>query len=164
MQKPQLLPVVCLCVCAAAAVAPPVVAQAAAARQACPARTAPMSAGEIALARGDTDAAVAAFSGEMSAAGADAERAHNGQIRALLAANKLDDAEADAKAWLEQSPRDPWARVSLGEVQLRKGQIPAAFNTPAGGFERGRLHRADAGGPGANLRAERDVRDFQTHS
>lgn len=124
MPKNQRLLVVCLCVCAAA---PWAGAQTPAASHACAVRTAPLSAGEIALARGDSDAAVAAFSSEMSSA--HAERAHNGRIRALLAANKLDVAETDAKAWLVKSPRDPWARASLGEVQLRQGQIPAAFNT-----------------------------------
>lgn len=93
----------------------------------CPVRSAPLSAGEVALARGDSAAALAAFSAEMAGPGTDHDRARNGRIRALLAANRLDDARAEADAWIQKSPSDPWARTSLGQVQLRQGDIPQAY-------------------------------------
>jgi tetratricopeptide (TPR) repeat protein len=97
----------------------------------CAVRTAPMSAGEIALARGEYAQAVDAFSSAMKSPGADAARAHNGRIRALLAAGKISDAEADANSWSASAP-EAWSRVSMGEVQLREGEIPEAYGTLQG--------------------------------
>lgn len=99
----------------------------------CAVRTAPMSTGEMALARGEYAQAIDAFSNAMKSPGVDAARAHNGRIRALLAAGKILDAEADAKSWWSASPVPaPWSRVSMGEVQLREGEIPEAYGTLQG--------------------------------
>jgi tetratricopeptide (TPR) repeat protein len=101
-------------------------------QRSCAVRTAPMSAGEIALARGEYAQAIDAFSNAMKSPGADAARARNGRIRALLAAGKISDAEADAKSWLSAAAPEVWSRVSIGEVQLREGEIPEAFGSLQG--------------------------------
>ena len=99
------------------------------ASSACPVRNAPPSAGEIALARGDGPGAVAAFSAEMANSPTSADRAHDGRIRALLAAGRLEDASADADAWVKKAPSSTWAQTSLGQVQLHRGEIPEAFSS-----------------------------------
>jgi tetratricopeptide (TPR) repeat protein len=99
------------------------------AKDMCPVRSTSMNAGDIALARDEYDKAIDFYAAGMGLAGPEGARAHNALIRALLAANRIDEAEANAKAWAATSPSDSWGRTSLGEVQLRKGEIRAALAT-----------------------------------
>lgn len=127
-----------LCACLIAATGSSLNAQAASspasgsvvpAKHTCMVRSTPMSVGDIALARNEYAKAIDAYTSEMSVAGGEAGRAHNGRIRALLAADKITEAEAAANTWAATSPSDSWSATSLGEIQLRQGKIPEAFAT-----------------------------------
>ena len=44
-------------------------------------------------------------------------------IRSFLLANKIKDAEDEAKAWVAAAPDDPWSGIAMGEVQMRQGYL-----------------------------------------
>lgn len=85
-------------------------------------RKAPSEA-EVAYARDRFDEAVRLFREEAKGAGAEADRAHDGLIHALLHARKLVEAEADATAWNKADPKNVWSRSALAEVQWRRGKV-----------------------------------------
>jgi predicted aspartyl protease len=89
----------------------------------CPVRTAAPSPADIAFQHHKFDDAAKLYLDESKKPGPDAERAHNRYIQSLIALDKVDDAAADAKAWVASSPSSAWAHISLGEVQFRQGRI-----------------------------------------
>ena len=89
----------------------------------CPVRRMAPSEAEVAYARERFDEAVRLFREEAKGAGAEADRAHDGLIRALLHARKFSEAEADATAWNKADPKNAWSRIALAEVQWRRGKV-----------------------------------------
>ena len=55
------------------------------------------------------------------------EFAHVGQVRALLAQDKVEAALKNAEAWVAAAPASSMAMVALGEARLRAGDPAAAF-------------------------------------
>lgn len=87
-----------------------------------------MSAGDTAMAEGEYAKAQELYASE-SKSGADADRAHDGLIRAELRQSKVADAEKDAAAWAAAQPNNAWALSALAEVQWREGKDADAVNT-----------------------------------
>jgi hypothetical protein len=98
----------------------------ASAQQSCHARSSPMSAGDLAMAREEYDKAIASYESESKTTGNEGERAHNALIRAMIAANKLSEAQAATTAWATAAPTDAWSKNALGEVLLRRGDVAGA--------------------------------------
>ena len=82
-----------------------------------------MSPGETALTQGDYAKAETLLREEARAPGPDSERLHNALIRTLLRAAKLDEATTDAQSWQAAAPGNGWARVSVAEVEWRRGEV-----------------------------------------
>jgi tetratricopeptide (TPR) repeat protein len=134
MQNRTLISLLSLCLSAGMVAASGAIGHAqesnsAASKHACAVRATGLSPGDIAMANANYAKAVEAYDSEMRAGGSEGTRARNGNIRALLAAGRIDEAEGAAKAWLAAAPADVWASTSLAEVQLRKGEIAAALAT-----------------------------------
>lgn len=103
---------------------------AASTKRTCSIRNAPMSPAEIAFAQAETTKdlgrAIELFTSESAAPGPDQDRAHDGRIRTLIAADKLHDAEADAKAWAASAPNNPWSTLATAQVAFRNADMGAA--------------------------------------
>ncbi|HEV2578060.1 MAG TPA: aspartyl protease family protein [Acidobacteriaceae bacterium] len=94
----------------------------------CNVRTSPMTAGDIAMARGDYVKAESLYAGE-SKSGPEADRTHAALIRAQLRQSKIADAEKDAVAWSTAQPKNPWALVAISEVRWREGRPDDTLRT-----------------------------------
>jgi len=99
---------------------------AASTQKTCQVRQSSLSPGDLAMSHDDYTKAIDLYKIESKAAGPEGERAHAALVRALLAANRLKEAEDEAKAWVAASPNDPWSGVALGEVQWRQGYLTDA--------------------------------------
>ena len=97
------------------------------ARVSCSVRTAPLTPGEAALDDGSYAKAEPLLRDESKEQGEDGERAHNEWIRALLDEDKLEEAQREAHDWITQTPEDGWAKMSVAEVQWRKGEVEDAM-------------------------------------
>lgn len=117
-----LVPFACLSATAQSAAAP-------AAKRTCNIRNAPMSPGDIALSHDNYDQAADLYRQESKAAGEEGERARSAMVRALLRADKVADAEKEAKAWLAQDPTGSWPLLTMSEVLRRTGNITDAIKT-----------------------------------
>ena len=97
------------------------------ARVSCSVRTAPLTPGEVALDGESYAKAEPLLLEESKAAGESGERAHNEWIRTLLSEDKLDQAQTEAQKWLTLAPEDGWAKMTVAEVQWRKGDVEGAM-------------------------------------
>jgi predicted aspartyl protease len=95
-------------------------------RVACTVNQAAPNAAETALNKQDYKTAESSFR-EMLAKKADDEAAHEGLIRALMKAGKVDDAAKDAEAWATAAPESSMAMTALGEVRYREGNPREGF-------------------------------------
>ncbi len=92
-------------------------------QKSCQMRTAPLSLGDIAFSHDDYNKAIELYRIEGNAPGPEGERARAAMIRSFLRANKIKDAEDEAKAWVAAAPDDPWSGIAMGEVQMRQGYL-----------------------------------------
>ena len=86
----------------------------------------PPSNAEKALSREEYDAALGLYE-EMKKKNPDVARA--GAIRVLLGQDKVSEAGALASAWAAEQPKNALAIATLGEVQLRAGEVNTAYST-----------------------------------
>ncbi len=93
----------------------------------CPIRTTSPSAADLALDHDKYDDAIDLYRKDSKTADLEGDRAHNGLIRALLAAGKTSEADTDAHEWATRSPTNSWAMASLDEVQLHHGSVDQAI-------------------------------------
>ena len=82
---------------------------------------------EEALNKKDYGAAEALF-GALLAKSAENEFAHEGQVRAMLAQDKVNAAVKNAEAWVAAAPASSMAMVALGEARLRAGKPNEGFH------------------------------------
>lgn len=92
---------------------------------ACSVHTTPASPADVALANLDFPTAEKLYSKEREASSPAGDRAHLAWISTLLDEGKLDGAEQAAQEWSAKAPNNPWSKVALSLVQLRKGDILA---------------------------------------
>ena len=101
----------------------------------CKADRQPLSPAEVASSKGAFQRAADLFQQERTAKPAD-ERLRAGAIETTLALARLDEAERLADTWVGEAPASSMAIVAKAEVELRKGELPAAY------AEAARAHRS----------------------
>jgi predicted aspartyl protease len=58
---------------------------------------------------------------------ADNAHAQEGLVRTLLAEDKVDEAARQAEGWIATAPENSMARLALGDVRLRQGNVRGAY-------------------------------------